>query len=71
MKDAIIYWKAAVDIDPSATGPLASLAKVYDNDRDYETAIMYYELWQKADPADAVAKAALELARENLAKQKK
>ena len=56
---ALGYWKKAVAALPTATAALNGLTTTYMEMHKYDEAIRYYEIWLKAEPANARVKAGL------------
>ena len=55
--EAISLWDRGVTVsNGSATACLAGLTRVYMEQKDYDQAIKYYNVWLKVNPADAQAR---------------
>jgi len=53
------FWKAAVEADPTATGPMAKLADSMAQQGLYANAASWYEKWLQQEPQSARAKQGL------------
>ena len=62
---AITWWTNGVEVSQGgATACLAGLTRVYMEQKKYDDAIKYYELWLKVDPDSAQAKDGLSKAKQ-------